>query len=67
MSERLFTARQMLEKERDELNTALTKKAQEARRIEESLRGQLLHRGQAVKESGFSGLLRAFDMEEEGP
>jgi len=38
MSERLFTARQILETERDELNAALTKKVQEARRIEDSLR-----------------------------
>ena len=67
MSERLFTARQILEKEREELTAELNKKVQESRRIEESLREQLLHRGKQVKDSGFDGLLRAFDLYEEGP
>ena len=40
---------------------------QEARRIEDSLREQLLHRGKKVQDTGFDGLLRAFDLFDEGP
>jgi len=48
MSERLFAAKKILEKERDELSAALSQKVQESRRIEDSLREQLLHRGKRV-------------------
>ena len=67
MSERLYTARSILEKEREELTAALNQKVQEARRVEDSLREQLLHRGKKVQDKGFDGLLRAFDLYDEGP
>ncbi len=67
MAERLYTAREILEKERDELRDSLSQKVQQSRRIEESLREQLLHKGKQVPEKGFDGLLKAFDLYDEGP
>ena len=68
MSERLYTAREILEKERDELRDSLSQKVQQGRRIEESLREQLLHKGKRVPDQGFDGLLKAFDLyEDTGP
>ncbi len=68
MSERLYTAREILEKERDELRESLSQKVQQGRRIEESLREQLLHKGKRVPDQGFDGLLKAFDLyEDNGP
>ena len=43
VNERLLTTKEQLEKERDELRSSLNQKMQESQRIEESLRGSLLH------------------------
>ena len=65
MNERLFQAREVLEKQVEELNASLSNKMKESLRIEESLREQLLHRGKRVKDAGFDGLLKAFDLYDE--
>ena len=38
MADRLYTAREILEKERDELRESLSQKVQQSRRIEENIR-----------------------------
>ena len=64
MNERLFNAREILEKERDELRASLNKKVKESLMLEETLREQLLHKGKRVESSGFGGLLKAFDLDD---
>ena len=67
MADRLYTAREIIEKERDELRESLSQKVQQSRRIEENIREQLLHKGKRVQDQGFDGILKAFDLYEEGP
>ena len=45
MNERLFTARTILEKERDQLQQSLNNKVKESLRVEQQLREKLVHEG----------------------
>ena len=66
MGERLYTARDILEKERDELRVSLSKKMKETLRLEEELREYQLHNTRRkTDQSNFNGLLRAFDLHDD--
>ena len=66
MNERIFIAKESLEKERDELQAQLQNKMKEMFQLEDSLRNQLLNKGKRIKsDTGFDGLLRAFDFFDE--
>ena len=66
MGERLYTARDILEKERNELRTSLQKKMKETLRLEEELREFKVHyTKKKTDQSNFNGLLRAFDLHDE--
>lgn len=63
MNERLFTARTILEKERDQLQQSLNNKVKESLRVEQQLREKLVHEGKGrVHDHEVTGLLKAFDL-----
>ena len=66
MGERLYTARDILEKERNELQASLSKKMKETLRLEEELREYKVHNTRKKNDqSNFNGLLRAFDLHDD--
>ena len=68
MSERLYTAREILEKERDELRGSLQQKMKESLKLEETLREQLLHKrkGRITDNGDLAGIFtKAFDLGED--
>ena len=63
MNERLYAARTILEKEREELRGNLDKKMKDYQRLEQQLREKIMHEGRArVQDSEVTGLLKAFDL-----
>lgn len=63
MNERLYTARSILEKERDELQKTLNKKMQEYLRMEQQLHQRVVEQGRPrMQDSEVTGLLKAFDL-----